>query len=363
MIFLHTGLPGAGKTLYTLAHLKPLAESEGRQVYYFGIPDLRVPGWIELTEDQALAWFDLPAGAIIVVDEAQKLFRPRGAGAKVPDHVARLETHRHHGHDLYLITQHPGLIDQNVRKLVGTHRHVVRSFGAKFSMIHQWGQCKDNCDKSRSDSMKSQFRYPKEVFSWYKSAEVHTHRMHLPWRLFLLAGLVIFIPWAGYSVYKGLVLDPVAKYRGDDETLQSGAYFQGQGAVQNQNRPLTSEEYVDSLTPRLEGLPHTAPRYDQITQPQTAPYPAGCVLMRDQCKCYTDQGTLLSAVPESVCRNVLAHGFYKDWGDQDRSGKLSKSAHAQVAASSAENVHPGAGGRVVLIGDSGTYGGVPPPGR
>jgi len=76
-----TGLPGAGKTLITLARVKELAEKENRQVYYNGITDLKLP-WIEL--DKGEDWYKVPPGSIVVIDEAQRVFRPRGAGAQVP---------------------------------------------------------------------------------------------------------------------------------------------------------------------------------------------------------------------------------------------------------------------------------------
>ncbi len=32
-----------------------------------------------------------------MIDEAQRVFRPRPAGSKVPDYIQELETHRHKG--------------------------------------------------------------------------------------------------------------------------------------------------------------------------------------------------------------------------------------------------------------------------
>lgn len=318
MIFLHTGLPGAGKTLYTLWHLKDLAEKEGRQVYYFNIPEVKIPGWIEIDEAQFLKWFELPANSIIVGDEAQRVFRPRAASSKVPDHVAKLETHRHLGVDLYLITQHPGLIDLNVRKLVGTHRHVVRSFGARHAVIHSWSQCKDNCDKSRKDSVKSQFRYPKEVFNWYKSAEVHTHKRKIPLRVFVLVATPLVILGAGYYAYKGLTVDAVERSKAG--VAKALGHDVGQGALLDSGggagaaRPMTQAEYLVSLSPRVPDLAYTAPRYDSITVPVDAPFPVACVESpRSGCRCYTQQQTRYKSSVE-FCRNFVRNGgVFRDW--------------------------------------------------
>lgn len=137
MITLITGLPGACKTLYTLNYVKAKAEKEGRPVYYNGIPELTLP-W-EMIDDPE-KWYELPEGAIIVIDECQRVFRPRASSAAVPMHVEKFETHRHRGYDIFLITQHPMLLDGNVRRLSGQHFHCVRTFGMQRATIHEWQQ-------------------------------------------------------------------------------------------------------------------------------------------------------------------------------------------------------------------------------
>jgi len=44
-ITLITGLPGHGKTLYTLARFKEEAEKAGRPVFHNGINGLNILGW------------------------------------------------------------------------------------------------------------------------------------------------------------------------------------------------------------------------------------------------------------------------------------------------------------------------------
>jgi hypothetical protein len=101
MINLSTGLPGAGKTLFTIAFVKELADKEKRPVFYSGITDLALD-WQEIDAEK---WMDAPDGALIVIDECQRIFRPRGSAAKVPEYVSALETHRHKGLDLFLISE------------------------------------------------------------------------------------------------------------------------------------------------------------------------------------------------------------------------------------------------------------------
>lgn len=55
----------------------------------------------------------------------------------------------------------------------------------------------------------------------------------------------------------------------------------------------TTEYFLAQRMPRLPDFPHTAPAYDEVTKPVRAPYPAACITMRGDCRCYTQQGTLL----------------------------------------------------------------------
>ena len=184
------GPAGCGQNAFTLHIVRERARKENRAVYYHGIELLKpeeFEGWVKL--EDASKWFELPDGAIIVHDEAQTLYRPRGNGAQVPQYVAELETHRHKGHDLYFITQHPMLIDSNVRRLAGEHMHVVRLFGAKVATLHRWAQCKEQCDKSRADSIRETVGYPAALFEAYKSATLHTHKARVPKRVFLLLAM------------------------------------------------------------------------------------------------------------------------------------------------------------------------------
>ena len=63
----------------------------------------------------------------------------------------------------------------------------------------------------------------------------------------------------------------------------------------------------------LEGLPHTAPAYDDVTKPKTYPKLA-CIIWRpdtkyETCKCITQQGTT-TKVPISTCKNLANNGYF-----------------------------------------------------
>lgn len=318
MIYLHTGLPGAGKTLFTLQIVRERARKENRAVYYHGIEILKpeeFEGWQPL--DDPAKWFELPDGAIIIHDEAQTLYRPRGNGAQVPEHVAKLETHRHKGHDIYFVTQHPMLIDSNVRRLAGEHMHVVRSFGAKVATLHRWGQCKEQCDKSRADSIRETVGYPAQLFAAYKSATLHTHKPKIPKRVFVLLALpFVFIGllWGFYSWWDdfGTVEAPA----GAGVVEQGASVPQGtvpSSGTRRREAPVkTTAEWVAERRPRVDGLAHTAPVYDAVTTVVEAPRPAVCIATAGRCVCYTQQATRLQ-VPDSLCRQIADQGYFVDW--------------------------------------------------
>lgn len=128
-------------------------------------------------------------GALLVIDEAQRHFRPRPSGSAVPDHVAALEVHRHQGLDIWLVTQRPGLIDANVRALCGRHIALRSTPFGRYK--YEWPEVGDIDSKgSRDNAAKSRFKLPKHVFALYNSAAVHTatkHKLPMAGKILLLA--------------------------------------------------------------------------------------------------------------------------------------------------------------------------------
>jgi zona occludens toxin len=316
MIVTITGLPGNGKTLYALNWVKAKAEKEGRPVFYNGIKDLALP-WTECDPEK---WFELPANSIIVIDECQRVFRPRMHGTKVPPHVEQLETHRHLGIDIVLITQHPMLIDSNVRRLVGLHFHVVRKFGLQAATVHEWASIKENCDKNRDESTRHDFKYPKASYAWYKSAEVHTHKARVPMRVWIFLALPFVL--AGLVWYLWQQLMPHEPAQQPQNARISSGQVTGQAKPAG---PMTAAEYTASFTPRVQGLAYTAPAYDEVTKPLQAPYPAACISSASRCQCYTQQGTKLQ-MTEQLCRDIAAGGFFVAWAEPGRAGPAREAA-------------------------------------
>jgi zona occludens toxin len=125
-------------------------------------------------------------------------------GTKPPAEIAALETHRHKGVDFILITQHPMLIDQNVRRLIGRHEHVRRIFGMQRALVYQWDGCQSDVSRLAGGT-RSVFTYPKKAFELYKSSELHTKpKYKIPAFFLFPVAVVALAVVAGPSAFSAL---------------------------------------------------------------------------------------------------------------------------------------------------------------
>ena len=229
MITIRTGLPGAGKTLFSVYDYiarPPLGVAPVREVYVSGI-DL-VPDMLPyIPLDEPTRWMDCPAGSLVIIDESQRFFRNRPPGAPVPDYVAALETHRHLGIDLVLITQDPMLIDKHVRRLAGEHFHAKRTFGLSSMTMYRWQRCVDDpLDfHTKKEAEKVRRKYPKKIYKCYKSAEIHTVKRKIPFRVWATFAVLLAlgpIGWFAYHHISGMFAADVATFQ-PGQKLVNGA--------------------------------------------------------------------------------------------------------------------------------------------
>lgn len=316
MITLLTGLPGHGKGVYGLDWLISKVNKENqklqeqgkevRTVYYNGITDCKIPNWVHLDDPQL--WYECPAGSFILIDECQRIFRVRANGSQVPKYISELETHRHHGFDMLLITQHPMLIDQNIRRLVGQHFHIIRKFGMQKANVHEFNAVVEQPQKSRKGSVLHAYSYNKAIYALYKSAEVHTVKRNIPMRYFLMFLLPIvaigMVWWAVQQLLPSSMQDGVFGKDGQKLPEVTGKVVTAAASIPT--------DYFESRVPRIKTLAYTAPVYDEVTEVKHAPYPAACVQMGNMCKCYTQQGTRLKTA-DSLCSQIVADGFFVEF--------------------------------------------------
>ncbi len=318
MIYLRTGANGAGKTLLTLRDVREKSLAESRPVYYNGRFEMLADfGW---TKIDAKDWESCPDGAIFLFDECHNDFPLRSASAPVPPYVKQLAEHRRRGFDFFLITQHPMNLDAFVRRLIGSpgwHQHLKRASGAPLVSVIEWPAVTDQPQKNGSGATGSvkMVPYPKEVYGWYQSTSLDTAKVKIPFQVKVLVACVVAIPVLGYYGWQALMKNTAPKGGSDPaKTAPASGPARTMAAGPDGAKPvMTPAEYVASFSPRLEGFPQTAPRYDDLTKPTQVPYPAACVQSKDRCQCYSQQATRL-VVPLTVCQQIVAGGYFKDWG-------------------------------------------------
>ncbi|MBN9459598.1 MAG: zonular occludens toxin [Burkholderiales bacterium] len=314
MLTVITGAPGAGKTAYVVAQLQSFVEANPeRPVFVMGVPELTVrheltppvEQWtreVAAVEDAAVVQteFAFPEGALVVIDEAQKVFRPRGVGSRVPGHVAAFETHRHQGLDFWLVTQHPNLIDANIRKLVRKHVHLRQCWAGR--ELLEWSECSDpNSRSDRDAAVRRPYRLPKAVFGLYKSASMHVRtRQRVPWAVWVFLGVSGIVGVLGWRFY-GTVSSAIEGEVRPAEAPTAGVARVSVGSAPGQPVELSYGAFV----PRLLGRPESAPLYDEVRKVVAMPAVAGCMASRSRCTCVTEQGSN-AGLSDAECRAWLA---------------------------------------------------------
>ncbi len=340
MITLITGAPGSGKSAALVSMLAEL--SQNRPLYCNGIPGLKVPH-VDLEKPEN--WpSDVPDGAIVVIDEVQRIWRPRGPGVKVPDHVAKLETHRHRGLDFYIITQGPNLVDTNVRALVGRHVH-LRDLGILGRWWYEWPETCDNCRTGwKNAPIKKRYRLPKRIFDQYKSASIHVKPVRsVPWMLAVMVGALVATGTLSWVAYKGISkrLAPVEAVKTPATTVAG----MPPSAVPVAARPAPAinvgpvDERVGFM-PRLSGRPWTAPAFDAVRQVVRMPAVAGAICTSERCVCVTDAGERLD-LADHECREWLKLRPFDPYREPPRPVASSAGAVAGTAVASSPASAPG----------------------
>lgn len=286
MITLITGVPGAGKTLRAVWHIKRLLEA-GRTVYA-DIDGLALPGVLPGVDD----WRDTPDGSVVVYDECQRRFGPdKSAGRSANPIIAALETHRHTGHDLILITQHPGLLHAHVRRLVGRHEHLTRAYGWQRAMVYSRDEIIERVTPGALKRCERElWAYPRDLFAVYKSATIHTHKRRIPFKPALLAGVAIVGIIAVVSLARNIDPTNIAGVQ-----VMSGRTPSAPSTAANRPTPHPPESTPAATQPNT--LPTQYLIADQI---------GGCIVSSRACRCYSADLLPLD-LSDAQCRELASH--------------------------------------------------------
>jgi zona occludens toxin (predicted ATPase) len=273
MIYLITGVPGSGKSLRTIQMILDF-QKEGRQVYA-DIDGLKIEGVLPSPQD----WTTTPEGSVVIYDECQKIFPSTGkAGVAEDSRLRALETHRHTGHDLIFITQAPTFVHHHIRKLVGKHMHCYRALGLKGCTIFSWEGVCDNPNgfHERKAADSERWTYPQNLFQYYKSATIHTHKFKMPKKLLLLFAAAVLLIGGALFYFSRSNLAAVVS---NDKTATSGA----------ESAPVVVNTDYNNLL--VQAIAKAKPVTRSLM---------GCAAGRS-CRCWDTEGLLVD-MPDLTCR-------------------------------------------------------------
>ena len=320
-----SGLPGNGKTLYAV-HLMRLAKSEGRLVLaknVSGLDSSLATDWPHPMEE----WKSIPPGAILFVDESQDFLATQGKGGS-PEWVKDFSKVRHGGIELVFITQDPRFLDPWVRRLCNRHIHVMRKMGMQMAVLHEWDRVQDNPVDYHSlqSSTKTVWKYPKELFALYKSANIHTVKRRIPRKVFfLVAAVVVTICLIVYAAK--LIFHPAPTEAAKAATA-SAAMAKGSGVK------VSAGDYAARFTPAVASMPWSAPAYSDL-KPTDFPV-LYCMDSEEKgCRCFTQQITRYY-IDEKICKVIVRDGVYDPFESQrkdliaERNREKSRSDHDDV---------------------------------
>lgn len=287
-IDLFTGVPGSGKTLHAVKRIRD-AVKEGRTVYS-NIKGLKLDH-APIPAD----WTECPDGSLIVIDECQERWPATGKpGRSDMNEIQALDTHRHRGIDIILMTPAPTKVHHQVRECVSYHTHVVRTANMERCTLYTWANkvVLDPMDRAERDGADSQqISFDKSLYPLYKSAEIHTIQRRIPKKVKFYAVLLVGIfSWFGFKMYDGqFMLDGSGVGLGASSLTASGANNGGAG------RPTAPAPL--RVVPTSDGL-------HDWTFAETVRPVAGCIMNARSCRCYSEEGLPLD-LPDMQCRIAM----------------------------------------------------------
>ncbi|MDO8652072.1 MAG: zonular occludens toxin domain-containing protein [Undibacterium sp.] len=241
-------------------------------------------------------------GSVVCFDEFQKFWPPRPNGAAVPPDIQTLDTHRHMGVDFILVTQNCNNVDRHILGLVDRHLHIRRVSNMPMAVVYEWDHASRALNYKNSMT-KSPWRYPKQAYKLYKSAELHTKQKRK------MPGLVWFI-LAGFAG---------AAYAWPTLTTRFDERVHGKpvaaAAAPVTVKPGEKVEYTkDGTTYTVESVttpPVPAPEAALVAPAVVLPQIAGCIVVRDRCGCFDATGQKVPAEPAACLESAGVNGTPK----------------------------------------------------
>lgn len=236
-----------------------------------------------------------------------------------------LTMHGHFGHDFYLITQKPTLLNEYVRAATSEHLILRRFFKLPFAIIYSYAELQESFGlMTRKNAITTRFwMYPKRLYKYYVSAESHPKGSFPKLWIFvaILPFLILFLAFRSTMNW----LSPEDKTQQISENTQSTNQLVSQ-KEDDLNNPtdLTEKcrfavnldskeckEYISELSDKglsvkpLNVYDPTKP-YDVVYKPESFepvdfPRLKGVLVKNGKCTAFSQQGTIMHDISRKDC--------------------------------------------------------------
>ena len=320
---------------------------------YTNIIGMNYPGVLTInsTPENPFDWRDLPDGSIIFFDEAHehpafsaqdllgtaRTDAEKKRKAEILDIGDSLTLHGHFGFDIYLITQNPKLLREQVRAACSVHYVMRRLWGLDVAMIYEFAEVQTyfaNATRKQALSVK-RFRYPKNLYKYYVSSNVHNIQKRVPFLYMSFFAIPVLIFAMAYSkasdtgffglFEKDKQAQQTEKVPTDLPQAQIATYTPEQQKEIDTKRAefmgLTYDQYMDLQNPQAQDEKNLALNQNSIDQivntynannpfdysymqaPPVTAYQvfSGCMNGVP----YDTQGTILHDAPKDLCKRVM----------------------------------------------------------
>ena len=345
--------PRTGKSLYCMSLIYQLSRKHPNRRIYTNIIGMNYPGVLTInsTPEKPFDWRDLPDGSIVFFDEAHehpafsaqdllgtaRTDAEKKRKAEILDIGDSLTLHGHFGFDIYLITQNPKLLREQVRAACSVHYVMRRLWGLDVAMIYEFAEVQTyfaNATRKQALSVK-RFRYPKNLYKYYVSSNVHNIQKRVPLLYMSFFAIPVLIFAMGYSkasdtgffglFEKDKQAEQIEQVPTDLPQAQIATYTPEQQKEIDTKRAefmgLTYDQYMDLQNPQVQDEKNLALNQnaiDQIVNTYNANNPfdysymqappvtayqvfSGCMNGVP----YDTQGTILHDAPKDLCKRVM----------------------------------------------------------
>jgi len=345
--------PRTGKSLYCMSLIDQLSRKHPNRRIYTNIIGMNYPGVLTInsTPEKPFDWRDLPDGSIIFFDEAHehpafsaqdllgtaRTDAEKKRKAEILDIGDSLTLHGHFGFDIYLITQNPKLLREQVRAACSVHYVMRRLWGLDVAMIYEFAEVQTyfaNATRKQALSVK-RFRYPKNLYKYYVSSNVHNIQKRVPLLYMSFFAIPVLIFAMGYSkasdtgffglFEKDKQAQQIEKVPTDLPQAEIVTYTPEQQKEIDTKRAefmgLTYDQYMDLQNPQAQDAKNLAANQnsiDQIVNTYKADNPFDYSYMQappvtayqvfSGCMngvAYDTQGTILHDAPKDLCKRVM----------------------------------------------------------